>query len=451
MAEAVPLDRTTRTLAQFFTETAYGAIPANAIHEVRRAIVDGLAVGLGGADHPSADLLLAYSRTLGDRPEAQVWGRADRLPAELAALVNGQQEHVLDYDDTYLPAETVLHATVPLLPALLAVAEARGLSGKQVLRSFVLGFEMEARLALALGRQHYLAGWHVTATTGPVGSAVAVGTLIGLNAKQLCDAIGIAVTHSGGVTAMLGSMSKAYHTGKAAEAGVRSALLAELGFDGPPEPLTHPQGYVNVASSDKAMHWFTQDLGREFLIVRNGYKPYASGVVSHPVIDALIQMRGEGLKPDDIARIDAKVDPFVLQVMGNKEPSTGLEGKFSTYHCAAVALLDGAAAKAQFTDARVNDPAAVALRRKVTLLPDDSIRKGECTVIVTLKNGETREQYIPYATGTGENPMTDGQMSAKFRQLAEPIIGGRADKVLAQAWALEEVSDLAEFARLLSA
>ena len=439
----------TEHLAGFFTETSYEAIPPAAIHEARRCVVDGIGVALAGVDHPSSDILLKYCQTMGGKPDAQVWGRPDRLPIEMAALVNGHQGHVLDFDDTFLPPETALHGTVPLLPALLAVAEQRHLTGKAILRAFVLGFEAEARLALALGRKHLLAGWHVTATTGPVGSAVGVGTLIGLDRVKLRNAIGIAITHGGGVTAMFGSMSKAYHCGKAAEAGVRSALLAELGFNSAMEPLTHPQGYLNVAASDGAVERLTDRLGERYLIRENGFKPYASGVVTHPVIEALVQLRTEGLRADQIDRIDVRVNPFVLQVTGQAEPKTGLEGKFSVYHCAAVAILDGAARKAQFSDARVNDPAAISLRRKIALHPDETLRKEECSVLVTLADGSKHERHVPRAPGTAENPMSDDALAEKFRDLAQPAIGSRAALLLDLVWNLGRLDDAVKLSELL--
>ena len=439
----------TDRLAGFFAETSYQALPPGLIHEAKRCIVDGIGVALGGADHPSSRILLEYCRALGGKPEAQAWGYPDRLPAELAALVNGHQGHVLDFDDTFLSPETALHGTVPLLSPLLGVAEQRRLPGKAVLRAFVLGFEAEARLALALGRSHLLGGWHVTATAGPVGGAVAVGNLIGLERTRMRNAIGIAITHSGGVTAMFGSMSKAYHCGKAAQAGVRAALLAEMGFDSAAEPLTHPQGYLNVASADRAVDRLTDRLGERYSILENGFKPYASGVVTHPLIDALVALRKEGVQAEQIERIDVRVNPFVLQVTGQPEPQTGLEGKFSAFHCAAAALLDGTARKAQFTDARVNDPAAVDLRRKVMLIPDDSVRKDECYVRLELKDGSRRDRHVPHALGTAGNPMSDDALGEKFLDLARPVIGPRAAQVLDLVWALDRTPAAAHLPFLL--
>jgi 2-methylcitrate dehydratase PrpD len=445
------MDAVTSTLARFYAEATYEAIPPAARHEAKRAILDGLGVGLGGVDHPSATILLHYARSVADRPEAQVWGRPDRLPTELAALVNGHQEHVLDFDDTFLPAETVLHGTVPVLPGILAVSEARRLDGVAIARAFVLGFDAEARLALALGREHYLAGWHVTATTGPVGGAVGVGTLIGLRPDQLANAIGIALTHSGGFTAMLGSMSKAYHCGKAAEAGVRAALLAEAGFDSAPEPLTHPQGYLHVAASDRAAHRLTDRLGERWLLLENGYKPYASGVVTHPIIDAMVAFRADGISPEDIEQIEAFVNPFVLQVTGQREPRTGLEGKFSAYHCAAVGLLDGAAGKRQFTDERVRDPQVIALRQRVVLTPNEALRKDETRVVIRRRDGRVVERVVPRASGTAGNPVSDDALSAKFLDLATPVLGDRARRLLDRIWTLEAMNDATELAGLLRA
>lgn len=444
------VDPVTDRLARFFVETRYEHIPREAIHEARWAILDGLGVGLGGVDDPSAGILMDYCRGIGGTEQAQVWGRPERLPAELAALVNGQQAHILDFDDTFMPPETNLHTTAPLLPALLAVAEQRHLDGKAVLRSFVLGFDAAARLAHAMGRAHYSRGWHVTATMGPVGAAVGVGTLIGLDRLKLRNAIGIAITHSGGVTAMHGSMCKSYHAGKGAELGLRSALMAELGFNSAAEPITDPKGYLNVAEGDKAVFRLTDRLGDRYLILENGYKPYASGVLTHALIDAMTTLRREGMQGSQVEKIEARVNPFVLQATGQVEPQTGLAGKFSAYHCVAVALLDGTARKLQFTDARVNDPEVVALRRKVTFLPDEAIRKSECRVAVTLTDGSRREKYIPQASGTAENPVSDEGLAEKFRDLAIPVIGDRSDRVLDLVQSLDRLDDTARLARLLA-
>ncbi len=440
----------TDRLAGILVETPYEALPKEAIHEARRAIVDGLGVSLGGVDDPSAGILMQYCRTIRGEGQAQVWGRPDRLPAEFAALVNGQQAHILDFDDTYMPPETNLHATAPLLPALLAVAEARHLSGKAVLRSFVLGYDTAARLAYAMGRAHYSQGWHVTATMGPVGAAVGVGTLIGLDRLKLRNAIGIAITHSGGVTAMHGSMCKSYHAGKGAELGLRSALMAELGFDSAQEPITHPKGYLNVAASDRAVSRLTDRFGSRYLIVENAFKPYASGVLTHALIDAMVALKREGLQAGQVEKIEARVNPFVLQATGQLEPKTGLAGKFSANHCAAVALIDGTARKLQFTDARVNDPHVVALRRKVIFLPEEAIPKPECRVVVTLIGGGKREKIIAQASGTTENPMTDEGLAEKFRDLAKPVIGERSNRVLDLVWSLERLDDAARLAQLLA-
>jgi 2-methylcitrate dehydratase PrpD len=444
------LDPVTDRLAGFFAETQYEHIPREALHEARRAILDGLGVSLGGVDDPSAEILMSYCRSIGGRGQAQVWGRPERLPAEFAALVNGQQAHILDFDDTFMPPETNLHTTAPLLPALLAIAEQRHLSGKAVLRSFVLGFDAAARLAYAMGRAHYSQGWHVTATMGPVGAAVGVGTLIELDRVKLRNAIGIAITHSGGVTAMHGSMCKAYHAGKGAELGLRSALMAELGFNSAMEPITDPKGYLNVAAGDKAVSRLTDRLGSRYLILENGYKPYASGVLTHALIDAMAVLKREGVQGREVEKIEARVNPFVLQATGQVEPKTGLAGKFSAYHCAAVALLDGTAGKLQFTDARVTDPGVVALRRKVSFLPDEAFRKSECRVVVTLAGGGTREAYVPQASGTSENPLSDERMAEKFSDLAMPVIGDRSSKVLDLVWTLDQVDDAAQLARCLA-
>jgi 2-methylcitrate dehydratase PrpD len=305
-------------------------------------------------------------------------------------------------------------------------------------------------LAYAMGRAHYSQGWHVTATMGPVGAAVGVGTLIELDRVKLRNAIGIAITHSGGVTAMHGTMCKAYHAGKGAELGLRSALMAELGFNSAMEPITDPKGYLNVAAGDKAVSRLTDRLGSRYLILENGYKPYASGVLTHALIDAMAVLKREGVQGREVEKIEARVNPFVLQATGQVEPRTGLAGKFSAGHCVAVALLDGTARKLQFTDARVTDPEVVALRRKVSFQPDEGFRKSECRVVVTLAGGGKRETHVPQASGTTENPMSDEEMAEKFSDLAAPVIGDRSSRVLDLVWTLDQVDDAAQLAACLA-
>jgi len=226
--------------------------------------------------------------------------------------------------------------------------------------------------------------------------------------------------------------------------------MAELGFDQRAEPIASPKGYLNVAAGDRAVSRLTDRLGDRYLIRENGYKPYASGVLTHALIDAMAALKREGVEGRRVEKIEARVNPFVLQATGRVEPTTGLEGKFSAYHCAAVALLDGTARKLQFTDARVTDPEVVALRRKVTFQPDEAIRKSECRVAVTLVDGSRREKYLPQAGGTAGNPLSDEGLAEKFKDLAAPVIGDRAGPVLDLVWSLEHLDDAARLAELLA-
>ena len=187
-------------------------------------------------------------------------------------------------------------------------------------------------------------------------------------------------------------------------------------------------------------------LGEHWELGMNGLKPYANGVVSHPLQDAVIELRNaHDLKPDQIASIAARVHPLVPELMGRAEPRVGLEGKFSFRHCAAAALVDGAGHDAQFTDAKVRDPVIAAVRAKVTATVDHAVREDEVYVTITLNDGKRHEIHIEHATGSPENPMSDGVLRAKYDALAREVFPAeRADALWRAVWELDEAPGVGE-------
>jgi 2-methylcitrate dehydratase PrpD len=188
-------------------------------------------------------------------------------------------------------------------------------------------------------------------------------------------ALGIAASQPVGLREQFGTMTKPFHPGGAARAGLMSALLASHGFTSSPRALEAPRGFMQVVSDKRAWNEITDELGERFEISFNTYKPFACGIVIHPSIDACVQLRDQGVKPDDVERIELRVHSLVLELTGKKEPKDGLQGKFSVYHGCAVGLIYGRAGEDEFSDAVVNDPAVVALRNKVQATVDDSITR----------------------------------------------------------------------------
>ena len=242
--------------------------------------------------------------------------------------------------------------------------------------AYAVGFEAGVR-AGRTAPGHHKGGWHLTGTLGSIAAGVAAGKLLGLDPQRLTYAMGIAATQAGGMQQNRGTMCKSLHAGKAASNGVLAALLAERGFDSTQEIIEGNKGFARIYSDTAEPEHLTEGLGGDWLIESNGHKPYACGVVLHPLIDAVIAIRNrDNIDTAAVDEIALRVNPLVLSITGVVEPSTGLQSKFSTVHSAAVALIDGMAGTAQYTDAKATDPAVAALRRKVKPMADDDAAQG---------------------------------------------------------------------------
>jgi 2-methylcitrate dehydratase PrpD len=379
-----------------------------------------------------------------------VLGRSERLDILHAALLNGISSHMFDFDDTHL--KTVIHPAGPVCSAILALAEHRPVSGEDFVHALVLGVEVECRIGNSVYPNHYDTGWHITGTAGVMGAAAACGKLLGLNEQQMVWALGIAATQSSGLREMFGTMCKPFHPGNAAKNGLMSALLAEKNFTSSNRGIEAPRGFAHVLSTKFDPSEIIDGLGSTFEIDLNTYKPFACGIVIHPIIDACVQLRNEHkLTGDEIESVLAKVHPLVLELTGKKTPQTGLEGKFSVYHSAAAGFIYGAAGEREYSDAVVRDTKVVALRDKVTAVVDSTMHEDQTLVEVRLKDGRTLSKYVEAAIGSLKRPQTDADLEAKFRGLAEDVLPkAQVDKVLGLAWkvgALASAGDVAAAAR----
>jgi 2-methylcitrate dehydratase PrpD len=300
---------------------------------------------------------------------------------------------------------------------------------------------------------HYDAGWHITGTVGVFGAAAAAARLLGLDTRAATWALGLAGTHAAGVRETFGTNGKALHAGHAAASGLRAAVLASRGFTGPGEILDGRRGFWAVLSPHGHDESHVTGLGAPLAhweLRSNGLKPYANGVVSHPLQDAVIELRNRhAIAPASVRAIEARVHPLVLELMNRADPAVGLEGKFSHQHCAAAALVDGAGHEAQFSDERVRDPLIASIRRLVRATPDDSLSENEVHVTIRLDGGVKHSTHIPHATGSPENPMSDAQLEGKFTTLAGERLGAdRAARLLDAAWHLGGASDVRELMAL---
>ena len=435
----------TQQLARFVAETPTEALPPPIQHEARRTLINILAVALSASMDPSARVLAAWDGAPEGVAGAATLIGGGRGRLGRAALVNGYLAHLQDYDDTHFP--TILHPSAPTWPSALAIAEREGSTGADVLAAFALGAEAACRVARSVHPWHYDAGWHITGTVGTFGAAAAAARLLHLDARATASALGLAGTHAAGVREAFGTNAKAMHAGQAAEAGLRAAVLVAGGFSGPDAILEGRRGFWAVASPGGHDASVLEGLGAsmaEWELQRNGLKPYANGVVSHPLQDAALLLRERhGIEAAQVAGIEARVHPLVLELMDRAQPQTGLEGKFSHQHCIAAALVDGAGHEAQFSDAHVLDPLIASIRALVRATPDQAVAEDEAHLTLRLADGAEHSVHVEHATGSPANPMSDERLEAKFLALAVPVLGDeRARALLDAAWHLEEAPDV---------
>jgi 2-methylcitrate dehydratase PrpD len=448
---AAPLDLgLTRSLGAFLAGLEFEDLPPEAVHQARRGVLDWAGCALAGARHPTIAKLLAVMSALNDAPRASVLGHQRKIGTIEAATVNGQMGHLLDYDDTHMGG-VVLHASSPILAALFSLADRGGFSGRDLVTAYAVGFEAGVRAGQA-APGHHDGGWHLTGTLGSIAAGAACARLLGLDAKQMTHALGIAATQAAGMQQNRGTMCKSFHAGKAAANGVLAALLAQQGFDSSEEILEGKRGFCRIYSNVAAPERILDQLGERFEIARNGHKPYACGVVLHPAIDAMIALSRQcGAAAADVEKISLRVNEVAVRITGVTEPQTGLQSKFSIYHSAAVAFIDQDAGIAQYTNEKALDANVVALRRRVEVVSDAGLRNDEARASLVLRDGRTLNVHVPHASGTVANPMSDAAIEGKCIANATPIIGAsRARDFAALCWNIEHVTDARELIAALA-
>jgi 2-methylcitrate dehydratase PrpD len=419
-------------------------------HEAHRTFMNWLGCAVGAAHHEAAEAALAAVQVLEPAPQATLAGRQERVDIASAALINGISSHTFDFDDTHL--KTIIHPAGPVASALLALAEKTGATGRQLIDALVLGIDVACRVGNCIYPDHYDRGWHITGTTGMLGSAAACARLLGLDTDKTAMALGIAASQPVGLREQFGTMTKPFHPGGAARAGLMAALMAQQGFTASPRAIEAPRGFAQVVSPKCDWTEISGELGQRFEISFNTYKPFACGIVIHPSIDACAQLRERGVKAEDIERLELRVHSLVLELTGKKEPVDGLQAKFSVYHGCAAGLIFGRAGEGEYADDIVNRPDMVALRRKIVATVDDRIDEAAVEVNAVLTNGQNIALRVDHAIGSLERPMTDAMLARKFHDQADPVLGAEQVEALIQScWKLGQAGSVQELVGLARA
>jgi 2-methylcitrate dehydratase PrpD len=438
----------TRTLAERACALTYEALPAEVRELARQCVLDYVGVGLAGADDELARILLDEATEAGGAEQAAIIGHSARLPVLAAALVNGAITHALDYDDVNLAMPG--HPSVAILPALLALAEQRKASGKQVIAAFVAGYETCCRVGMALRPGHYTRGFHATGTVGAFGAAAACTHLLGLDAEATGRALGIAGTQSAGLKSQFGTMCKPFHAGKAAQNGLLAARLAARGFSSRPDLIECTQGFAATHAPDFLPEKALAEPKRGFHIFNNLFKYHAACYMTHAPIECGRQLRAQGVAPADIAAINLSLHHATDRVCNIPAPTDGLEAKFSLRQTVAMALsgVDTASLGA-YSAQTATDPALVGLRERVNFDFREDYPEAGAEIEVELKDG--RKATAKFDAGIPNSDTADQgrRLAEKFDALAGEVVGTARARELREAIAgFDSLGDVGVLARL---
>lgn len=421
----------TEQVARYVTETSYESIPREAVQAAKKPILDTLGVALAGCTEPVSQLLTEFVQAEESKPEAGLIGGGFKTVAPQAAWVNGTIAHALDYDDWCIPFGG--HPTVAILPAVLALGEKNGASGRDVLLSYIVGFEAAAKVGPVCLR-HYMIGWHMTGTMGTIGAAAAAAKLLGLGVEETEIALGIAASLAAGLKQNIGTMTKPLHAGNAARNGVVAATLAQRGFTADNGILEAPQGYCRVLGGGAEMDLsrLGEGLGERYDILSTvATKPWPSCADTHTAIESVLSLcREHDTKPEDVEEVEVRTGPVILSVAFHTRPQTALEGKFSMNYCIARALLDREVRLADFTNGRVQQPEVQRLIPKVHYaeppeLANDIAAVLGSEVVIKLRDGTTVTRRQDSPKGSASNPMDWEEVCAKYWDCACTVLRPR--------------------------
>lgn len=385
------------------------------------ALVDIIACMIAGMNEASTNAVVKALEDCGKGP-CFAFGASQGLPAPWAALVNGTAAHALDFDDNFAPAFT--HATAVLAPALLSLVNDRKVDGTGLVEAFIVGLELQGRLGRLMQPDHYRRGWHSTSTIGAIGTAGACTRLLGGSPDQILSAMSAATSMAGGSKRQFGSMMKPIHAGLAAKNAVLSASLAMAGIVANDDPLGGDWGFASMTGAGHIdPEVMMEGLGEALEIETSGLlaKRFPCCGAAHRSIEGLeILIREPGLFPDAIERIETSLPEMALRNLRFDCPTDETEARFSGTYCMARMLVDGDVELGHFTADSVHDKRIAAWIPRIRLIAyDDALMVDganfEAATRIFLKDGRVMEASVSHPRGSPENPLSDGDLFAKFR------------------------------------
>jgi 2-methylcitrate dehydratase PrpD len=457
----------TAEVAAFIVDTKSSRIPPDVMHLGKRSILDSIGLALAGNAAESGHLVRKYLATIGcpTNKGCTVIGTNLKLPARFAAFANGVAIHADDYDDTQLAVGKdrvyglLTHPSAPAVPAALAIGERDNRSGVDVLTAYQIGVEVETKIAEAINPRHYDHGFHSTATMGTMASAAVAARLMGLNQGQTRCALGIAASQSAGLRENFGTMTKPFHAGRASESGIVAAELAKLGWTATPIVLEAGRGLFKAAGGGYDAAAIEGKLGNPWTFAFPGVsiKPHPCGSLTHPGMGVMLELiRKHDIRPEQVVKVKVGTNRNMPNALIHHRPKNELQAKFSMEYCMAILLVDRKGGLAEFTDKVVNRPDVQKMIGKVEfdVHPEAEAagyEKMTTIVEIELVDGRKLGGRADFGKGSPANPMTDTELSDKFRECAAwgKLLKANAAKVIDLVFRFEKLKSIRELTKLL--
>ncbi|MFH1480562.1 MAG: MmgE/PrpD family protein [Pseudomonadota bacterium] len=443
-----------RQIARHIVQIDWSQIPVEVVEKAKSLVLDAIGCGLYGQEFEAPGILLQLAREWNGRPESSIIGTGVKMPSATAAKINGVAVHVADFDDSSV--EFRGHPTSVVLPAVLALCESNGKSGRDLLLAYIVGVEIGGKLGRVMGWSHYEAGWHGTSTIGTIASAIASSKALNLNEEKICHALAIAASGACGIRENFGTMVKSLHAGQASAAGVTAALLAERGYEGSLTAFEGQSGFWRVYSGESAIGGWADGLNELNTVMGVMFKRYPSCAGTHPALDALEElMKEQPFSWEEVEEIKCLVPPVLPSILIYPRPNSGLEAKFSLPYCLSAFLVHGKLDLAHFGKEAVDDSRVRKLMEKVQMISDENqgnLMKATgalapTEVHVKLKK-RTMSKKMLEAKGGKSFPLERGEIEGKFRVCAGRILPAekvdRAIDLISSLETLESIATLTE-------
>lgn len=449
-------------LAEFIVGHEFDNLPRKTIEKVKHYVIDVIGCMVGASKEPQAQALLEVIKAQGGNPQSSVVASGFKTSVMNAALMNGEMGHIFDFDDDHREATT--HTSVAVFPAVFALGEKLEVSGKDLIRAFILGMEVTIRVAESFLGKTFYQGFHTTGTCGVFGAAAGCASLLGLDIKQTKYALGLAGSFAAGTMEWRteNSWQKPLQPGHAAMCGVLAASLAQKNFIGAGTIFEGPDGVIRAYSFKDIYDYsrITKNLGEKWEMEDTSIKVYACCRFGASAIDCALDLYRQGVRAENVRRITAKVGDIAIQILTKPterklRPATHIDAQFSLPYMIAVAICRNRAGVNEFRGETLFDPQVLELIDKITWEVDPKAealypKAYPSTLMAVLNDGQKLESHIDYPKGDPENPASMEEIIEKFDLLTEAFYDQeRRSMIVEGVKKIERIGNIAKFAALL--